>query len=443
MPKLLLASYNKGKLKELKALLKDLRVDLVTPEDLELFIDIAEDGNSYAENAAIKAQTFARETGLLTLADDSGLEVEAMDNAPGMYSARYNPKPGASDADRRQYLLERLHAHQRPWKARFRCTVAIAEPHGKVYFAEGICEGEVIPQERGTHGFGYDPIFFIPEMGMTTAELKMEDKNLISHRARAVRKAIPIISDLLGTLEINAMGQGEPTKREGSVKGHLVEISWKSRKKLARELHDGPVQAVAALAMRASIIRRLVERPSESLDAELDNIEELARRTTREMRYLLFRMYPVVLESQNLEVALKDLVDKIQETFSQRVWLSLDLDVINELGEALQALIFDISVEAINNARKHAQPANIWVRLNRGSDDTVLVEIEDDGLGFDVSKVNERYPNREKLGLSIVRAWVELFQGDLDIVSSPGKGTMIQARIPLNPATVEDLTHET
>ena len=198
MPKLQLASYNKGKLKELKALLKDLRVDLVTPEDLELYIDVAEVGNSYAENAAIKAQTFSQNTNLLTLADDSGLEVEVLDNAPGMFSARYNPKPGASDADRRNYLLEQLQKYQRPWIARFHCTVAIAEPGGKVHFTEGICEGEVIPEERGTHGFGYDPIFFIPETGQTMAELNMEEKNLFSHRSKAVRKAIPIILELIG-----------------------------------------------------------------------------------------------------------------------------------------------------------------------------------------------------------------------------------------------------
>jgi XTP/dITP diphosphohydrolase len=198
MPKLQLASYNKGKLKELKALLKDLRVDLVTPEDLELYIDVAEVGNSYAENAAIKAQTFSQNTNLLTLADDSGLEVEVLDNAPGMYSARYNPKPGASDADRRNYLLEQLQKYQRPWIARFHCTVAIAEPGGKVHFTEGICEGEVILEERGTHGFGYDPIFFIPETGQTMAELNMEEKNCVSHRSKAVRKAIPIILELIG-----------------------------------------------------------------------------------------------------------------------------------------------------------------------------------------------------------------------------------------------------
>ena len=198
MPKLQLASYNKGKLKELKALLKDLRVDLVTPEDLELYIDVAEVGNSYAENAAIKAQTFSQNTNLLTLADDSGLEVEVLDNAPGMFSARYNPKPGASDADRRNYLLEQLQKYQRPWIARFHCTVAIAEPGGKVHFTEGICEGEVIPGERGTYGFGYDPIFFIPETGQTMAELNMEEKNLFSHRSKAVRKAIPIILELIG-----------------------------------------------------------------------------------------------------------------------------------------------------------------------------------------------------------------------------------------------------
>jgi XTP/dITP diphosphohydrolase len=197
MPTLLIASTNKGKLREIQALLADVAVDLLTPLDLDLHLEVQEEGHTYAENAALKALAFARRTGLLSLGDDSGLEVEALGGAPGLHSARYAPQTGASDADRRLYLLQNLQSYPRPWLARFHCTVALATPQGELRFAEGECRGEIIPQERGEHGFGYDPIFLIPAKGRTMAELSMEKKNQLSHRARAVKAAIPLILDLL------------------------------------------------------------------------------------------------------------------------------------------------------------------------------------------------------------------------------------------------------
>ena len=196
--KLLLASNNKGKLRELQAILADLPLELVTPADINLDLDVFEDGATYAENASKKALAFAHASGLVCIADDSGLEVDALDGAPGLYSARYSSKPGASDADRRAYLLQNLNGKPRPWKARFRATVAIAGPEGSVQIAEGICPGEIIPEERGTGGFGYDPIFFMPELGQTMAELSDETKNRLSHRARAVQAAKPILMRLFG-----------------------------------------------------------------------------------------------------------------------------------------------------------------------------------------------------------------------------------------------------
>jgi XTP/dITP diphosphohydrolase len=197
MSKLCLASYNQGKIKEFKALLNNLNLELLTPVELDLNLDVPEVGSTYAENAAIKAKAFAQRTGMLTLADDSGLEVEVLGNAPGLFSARFDPKPGASDADRRKYLLEQLKIFPQPWKARFHCSVAVAEPGGNLYLTDGNCEGEIEELERGKHGFGYDPLFFIPALGKTMAELNMEEKNQISHRAMAVRKAIPIILGLI------------------------------------------------------------------------------------------------------------------------------------------------------------------------------------------------------------------------------------------------------
>jgi len=198
MKKLLIATENKGKMRELRELLADLPVELVTPSQVGLSLNVQETGSTYAENAALKAVEHANASGLPSLADDSGLEVAALNGAPGLYSARYSPKPGASDADRRAYLLENLNDQPRPWQAQFHATIAVALPQGSVRFAEGICSGEIIPEERGTNGFGYDPIFFIPEMNQTMAELEMEEKNRLSHRARAVMNAKDILHDIFG-----------------------------------------------------------------------------------------------------------------------------------------------------------------------------------------------------------------------------------------------------
>ena len=209
MNKLLLATNNKGKLRELRAILAGLPIKLVTPADIRLELDVPEDGFTYAGNAAKKALAFARASGLTALADDSGLEVDALNGAPGLYSARYGlslpPFSGkmggrGGDADRRAFLLQNLRGANaaRPWSARFRATVAVAGPEGSVQIVEGTCEGEVIPEERGAGGFGYDPIFLLPKLGKTMAELPEETKNRLSHRARAVQAAKPILMRLFG-----------------------------------------------------------------------------------------------------------------------------------------------------------------------------------------------------------------------------------------------------
>jgi XTP/dITP diphosphohydrolase len=195
--RLLIATLNPGKVAELRVLLEDLPVELVQPVTLGLAIDVKEDGHTYAENAAMKALAFARASGLIALADDSGLEVDALGGAPGLYSARYSPEPGASDADRCALLLQNLQAAPRPWRARFRAVVALATPNGSVRTAAGECRGEIVPQARGSGGFGYDPIFLLPELGKTMAELPALEKNKLSHRARAVQAARPILEELL------------------------------------------------------------------------------------------------------------------------------------------------------------------------------------------------------------------------------------------------------
>ncbi|HLF72901.1 MAG TPA: RdgB/HAM1 family non-canonical purine NTP pyrophosphatase [Anaerolineales bacterium] len=196
MNRLLIATNNKGKVKELQDLLKDTGIELVTPAQISLDMDVVEDGSTYAENAAKKAVAFAKASGLVSLADDSGLEVDVLDGAPGLYSARYSPKPNATDKDRRLYLLQNLRDRPRPWTARFHATIAIAAPNNQLQIAEGFCEGEIIPAERGTGGFGYDPIFLLPELGKTMAELSMDEKNRLSHRARAVMNAKEVLTIL-------------------------------------------------------------------------------------------------------------------------------------------------------------------------------------------------------------------------------------------------------
>jgi len=196
MHNLLLATNNKGKIGELKALLTGLDIAVLTPSDVHISLDVLEDGETYAENASKKALAFAKISQMVTLGDDSGLEVDSLGGQPGLHSHRFCPIPDATDADRRKYLLEQLQDRPRPWVARFRATVAIALPSGNVRLATGQCEGEIIPEERGANGFGYDPIFLILELGRTMAELDMNEKNRLSHRARAVQNAIPILEGI-------------------------------------------------------------------------------------------------------------------------------------------------------------------------------------------------------------------------------------------------------
>jgi XTP/dITP diphosphohydrolase len=198
MKKLLIATNNKGKVEELQDLLKNAGIECVTPAQIQLELDVEEDGATHKENAGKKALVFAQASGMISLADDSGLEVDALGGAPGLYSARYSPKPGATDADRRAFLLQNLTEKPRPWAARFHATIAIATPTGEIEFAEGNCPGEIIPDERGTGGFGYDPIFLLTGLGKTMAELDMDEKNRLSHRARAVMNAMPILKKMFG-----------------------------------------------------------------------------------------------------------------------------------------------------------------------------------------------------------------------------------------------------
>ena len=192
--KLLIATNNSGKKREISALFEGTSIELCFPEDLNLSTDVEETGSTYAENAALKAETLCRLSGLPALGDDTGLEVAVLDGRPGLHSARYLPDPNATDADRRAKILFELESKPHPWAARFVCVVALAFPGESTQFFEGEVGGEIIDRESGEHGFGYDRLFWIPQVNKTMAELNMQEKNKISHRAMAVKKAIEFLT---------------------------------------------------------------------------------------------------------------------------------------------------------------------------------------------------------------------------------------------------------
>jgi signal transduction histidine kinase len=214
-------------------------------------------------------------------------------------------------------------------------------------------------------------------------------------------------------------------------KNRMMEIQEESRKKLARDLHDGPTQSVSAIAMRVNFARRLMERDLKAASEELYKIEELARRTTKEIRHMLFTLRPLVLESQGLVATLESMAEKMKETFNQNVIIQADPRVVDALESSKQAVVFYIAEEAVNNARKHAQAKQIWVRLKMLREGLSLLEVEDDGVGFDVNSIGNSYDTRGSLGMINLRERTELVNGVLRIDSAPGRGTRVQVVIPL------------
>jgi len=191
--KLLLATNNQAKVGEYRSLLQNLPYELITLAEQGITTIVSEVGESLEENARLKATVLAVESQLLALADDSGLEVDALGGEPGRLSARYAGE-NASDKDRVNYLLLRL--KDVPWErrsARFRCVIAIAIPDGEVEFCSGECQGFITFEPRGEQGFGYDPVFYLPELDKTMAELPLEIKNQVSHRGQAAREAYQLL----------------------------------------------------------------------------------------------------------------------------------------------------------------------------------------------------------------------------------------------------------
>ncbi len=199
--KLLVATHNRGKVAEFAEMLAGLDVAWVSLDDVGVRDDVPETGHTFYDNATLKALAYARQTGLLTLADDSGLAVDALGGEPGVYTARYGGA-GLTHADRYQLLLRNLQGI--PWAERtahFHCVIALAQPDGLIGAAEGICDGFIALEPAGEGGFGYDPVFFLPDQGVTMAEVPSTVKHQISHRGRALRAIAPLLRETLGNNE--------------------------------------------------------------------------------------------------------------------------------------------------------------------------------------------------------------------------------------------------
>ncbi len=222
-------------------------------------------------------------------------------------------------------------------------------------------------------------------------------------------------------------------------KEKMIEIQEQEHKKLARDLHDGPTQSMAAIAMRLNFARRLLDRDPQATAEELSKIEELARRTTKEIRHMLFTLRPLELESQGLIGALKAMAEKTHETFDQNVIVEAEESAIAELEMSRQTIIFYIAEEAINNACKYAQANHIWVRMNTLDQDTVLLEIQDDGVGFDRNVIESAIEQRGSMGLKNMNERADMVNGIFRLSSSVGKGTTVRVLIPLTDEAIERL----
>jgi signal transduction histidine kinase len=276
-----------------------------------------------------------------------------------------------------------------------------------------------LPLRAGLDTYGL-LLFAHPEPNYFT-QANREMLDIISHQAVIAIQNARLYSDL----EVE--------------KNRMMEIQEESRRKLARDLHDGPTQSVAAIAMRINFARRLMERDLKATGEELQKIEDLARRTTKEIRHMLFTLRPLVLESQGLVAALEAMAEKMDETYNQNVLIEADPRVIPDLEIGKQTIIFYIAEEAVNNARKHAQAAHIWVRLKSVEEDLAMLEIQDDGVGFNVGSVDASYDQRGSLGMVNMRERAELINGMIRIHSAQGEGTRIQVWIPLTEESAERL----
>jgi len=288
---------------------------------------------------------------------------------------------------------------------------------GQIFALRNCKEAYCIPLRTGLDTCGV-LLFAHPQTGFFTPE-RREILDIIGNQATIAIENARLYQDL---------------EQE---KERMMEIQEEARNKMARDLHDGPTQSVSAIAMRINFARRLIESDPKATAQELYKIEELARHTTKEIRHMLFTLRPLVLESQGLVTALESMASKMRETYSQNVIIQADPNLVPQLEMGKQTVVFYIVEEAVNNARKHAQAAHIWVRLKLLKADLALLEIEDDGVGFNLNAVDSSYEDRGSLGMVNMRERAELINGVLNIKSSIGHGTQIQLAIPLTEEAYE------
>jgi len=224
-------------------------------------------------------------------------------------------------------------------------------------------------------------------------------------------------------------------------KERIVQTQEEAQKKLARDLHDGPTQSVSAIAMRVNIARMILERNPKEASDELLRIEELARRTTQEIRHMLFTLRPLVLETDGLEAALQTMADKMRDLYQQNIVIEADPQVIEKLDPPRQTVIFYLVEESVNNARKHAEASEIHVQIRFVPNQPCIavLEIADNGVGFDVQAVMKTYDRRGSLGMINLRERADLVNGLLKIDSVPGRGTTIRVYIPLTDEAADRL----
>ncbi len=219
-------------------------------------------------------------------------------------------------------------------------------------------------------------------------------------------------------------------------KERLVEVEEETRRRLARELHDGPTQSVAALAMRLNFLQKLLQHDPAQLGSELKKAEQMARQAVQELRQFLFRLRPLILESQGLVAALTHLAERLQETEPFAIHVEVDPMVDQALDPNAKGLVFSIIEEAVNNARKHAEPQNVWIRVWI-EEDQLQVNVEDDGRGFDPQALRADYSRRGSLGMLNMMERAELLHGAFWVESAPGQGTRVRLQVPLPDAALD------
>ena len=295
-----------------------------------------------------------------------------------------------------------------------------ADPELKQFIAFRACTtGFCIPLRAGLDTFGVI-LFGHPEKNYFTLDAQ-EIINTVGHQAQIAMQNAHLFQEL-------------KTERD-----QIIKVQKEAQRRLAAALHDGPTQTVAAIPMQISRARHLLSRDVNAAAELLYQTEELARRTSQQIRHMLFTLRPLVLDSEGLIAALQSMAEKTKETFGQNVLVETDVKLVEKLDMNTQTVIFTIAEEAVNNARKHAKADHIWVKIQRLQADLAFLEIEDDGKGFLVDEVMGNYDDRGSLGMLNMRERAELVQGVFHIKSIPGEGTQVQVVLPLTPDAADRL----